>query len=122
MAKNELLKKILEYGIITMCQKGVIYVYNYIFNLEINKDSLLVMVVDCISVVIGWWFLWPHFVIVNIKKYPVWGIFLEIGQIFNFVTGCFIFGDIRFEPPFSTGFQIIYIIKGRANLRARRII
>ena len=50
-----------------MRQKGVIYVYNYIFNLEINKDSLLVMVVDCISVVIGWWFLWSHFVIA-IKK------------------------------------------------------
>lgn len=122
VSKINILQKIPDWNIIILCQKGVKNVHNYIFNLEINKDSLLVMVVDCFNTVVGWWFLWSHIVIVNIKKYPVWGIFLEIGQIFNFVTGCFIFGDIRFELPFSTGFQIIYIIKGRANLRARRII
>ena len=60
---KRLLKKILFLDIITTWQKGVTHVYYYILNFEINKNRHLVMVVDCINIVVGWWFLWSYFVI-----------------------------------------------------------
>ncbi len=67
--KNELLKKIQDYDIIHTCQKGVIYVHNYIFNLEINQDCYLVMVVDCINIVAGWRIFWTHIVIHSLTMF-----------------------------------------------------
>ena len=60
---KRLLKKILFLDIIATCQKGVKHVHNYICNLEINKCLEMFMVVDCINIVVGWRFLWPHLVI-----------------------------------------------------------
>lgn len=61
-----MLQNLVNWNIITMCQKGVKHVNTYICNTEINKRVKLFLVVDCFNIVIGFW-CYTDFVIATIK-------------------------------------------------------